>query len=138
MKFKLLSIITVLSLILFSFSACKLGQYGEDFTNVKWSCDDPKIEFTILNNNDCGFGYIVVNNQNVDIFCQWLLNKKLIIYRVDDYPENFDFYNAPMGGNGILSFSYKISDNKALLEVLTDEIFNFKYTSLTITYKPLD
>lgn len=70
MKLKLLNAIILLSLMMSILSSCKAGTYGEDFTNVKWVSEDPPIEFTVLNEKDCGFGTITFNDQKIDVFCQ--------------------------------------------------------------------
>ena len=136
MNTKMLSIIIALSLLL-SLSSCRAGKYGEDFVNVKWTSEDPEIEFSILEGRDCGFGVITVNEQRIDIFCQWFLNKRLVFFRVDEYPDDFDFYNDEMGGNGVMSFSYVIEDNSAILKIQTDELFNCKYSTIVITCEQL-
>jgi len=135
---KRFSLIVVLSLLVSTLCACKAGKYGEDYTDVTWTSEDPQIEFTILDGRDCGFGVITVKEEKIDIFCQWFLNKKLVFFRVDDYPEDFDFYNDAMGGTGILSFSYKIKHNKATLKVLTDEVFDFQYDTIVLTYEKIE
>lgn len=66
------------------------------------------------------------------------MNKKLVIYRVDDYADDFDFYNDALGGTGIMSFSYKIKGNQAILKVITDELFDFRYETITIVCEKIE
>jgi len=38
----------------------------------------------------------------------------------------------------MLSFSYKIKHNKATLKVLTDEVFDFQYDTIVLTYEKIE
>lgn len=114
--------------VLFCMCGCRQGEFADDYKNVRWYSNQPEMEFTIYEPYTSGTGYIIVNEQKIEIYCVWGNSTNLLIYRSSDYNENEKTFEAPP----CLSFSYTIKNRVVSLSVLSDKLFDGIYDNQII------
>ena len=131
---KILIIMTFFSFLLVM-SSCRSLDYADKYENVKWTCIDPEIEFTVINKLDeFHEGTLKVNGETIDILCCWSLTNSLVIY----YKSEMDFEATGISEDLIrLSGKYKIKKGVVTLTITKDEIYNNKYEKMTFRMSDL-
>ena len=126
--FTLIALIVILTLIPLGVR-CNSAEFADDYKNVRWYSNQPEMEFIIYEPYTSGTGYIIVNEQKIEIYCVWGNSTNLLIYRSYDYNENEEKFEAPP----CLSFSYSINNRVVYLNILSDKLFNGRYNNQIIT-----
>ena len=136
MKKIYLIFISIISLFL---SSCRPLDYGDKYTNVKWTSTYPDIEFTVLeNSDDYNVGTINYDDNIINVYCFWSYTSALGIFykdKIDSLPEGQGTSNEEIAIKG----QYKIWRNQGVVKmhVDIDNVFNFKYEYITFVMSEL-
>lgn len=127
---KLILLISVL-MSLICLASCRTRDYADKYENVKWTCNEPLIEFTVLSESkDYNVGTIKVGDEIIDIVCLWSLTNQLKMYYKDKYDSReYGIYDSDIAIKG----SYKIKKGVVTMTVSVDNVFNNKYETMVFT-----
>ncbi len=128
-------------LFIFCISSCRSIDYADKYYNVKWSSSDPILEFNVkskeevLNDNGFNEGFLIVNDEKIEIICLWTLSNGLDIY----YKDRIDNENLQLSEDDLaLNGSYKMKNNNVILTINVDNIYNNSYDTITLSMSSLN
>lgn len=133
-NFFLLGTMLLFILLLF-LSSC--NQKLNEYYNCKWISDDPVIEFVvptkeeIKEDNKYITGYVINEEETIEIICFWKRNNGIEIYFKDKFDETqegilFDEWIA------IAANPEEYNGNSVKFKVYRDNIFDNKYKNITL------
>ena len=117
-------------------SSCHEKLY--DYYNCIWKCEEPEIEISVPSKQEISdenkqiSGYIMNGEDKIEIICLWKQNNGLDIFFKDMFDENqegilFDEWIA------IATNPKDYNGNKVSFSVWKDNIFDYKYKTITLT-----
>lgn len=128
--------LTIVFFFVISLTSCRPVDYADKYYNVKWSSDDPKVEFVVLSieeemeDNGFNFGYINTGVSIIEIACVWTLTNELDVYYKDKVKmkgEDDALSDDEIAFRG----KYTIKGNKITVKIAYDTIFDYKYETIT-------
>lgn len=128
-------------LFIFCISSCRSIDYADKYYNVKWSSSDPILEFNVkskeevLNDNGFNEGFLMVNDEKIEIICLWTLSNGLDIY----YKDRIDNENPQLSEDDlVLNGNYKMENRKVIVTINIDNIYNNSYDTITLSMSSLN
>ena len=128
-------------LFIFCISSCRSIDYADKYYNVKWSSSDPILEFNVkskeevLNDNGFNEGFLIVNDEKIEIICLWTLSNGLDIY----YKDRIDNENPQLSEDDlVLNGNYQMENGKVIVTINIDNIYNNSYDTITLSMSSLN